>query len=288
MTRSLLLGSVLIVALSACYTVRVQESQFLDPRPAHLPDSVKASSYWPAPYRLEEGTFPFGDSARLYRVMLVRPGAELAVVYFGGSNFQIGQDYRRFSPLAELGVHVFVADYPGYGESGGTASIESFQQAALAVYDEALARTGVAASQLIVHGHSLGSMLAMYVASQRTVGAVVLEGPATNAGEWARTFTPWYARPFVRYDIPESLLRHDNLERVRHLRVPLLILAGEADRDTKPVMARRLYQNAGMHAAEKTLVVLSGTDHLILRRDPRAVEAYRSFVTLLAAAKAFR
>lgn len=286
--RSVLLACMLAVAASACVTVRLDEAQFLDPRPAQLPDSVRTSAFWPAPYRLEEGRFSFADTAQLYRVALIRPGADVAILYFGGSNFQIGQDYRRFSPLAGLGVNVFVADYPGYGESGGTASLESLQHAALAMYEEALLRTGVPASRLIVHGHSLGSMLAMYVASQRTVGAVVLEGPATNANEWARTFTPWYARPFVRYDIPEGLLRHDNLERVRNLRVPLLILAGEMDRDTKPVMARRLYESAGTPTAQKRLVVLSGTGHLILRRDPRAVEAYRSFLALVRAASASR
>jgi pimeloyl-ACP methyl ester carboxylesterase len=233
---------------------------------------------WPEGYRFSEGFFVTSDTLRLYRVALTRPAADFVVLYFGGSNFQIGQDYRRFTPLLKVGVDVIVADYPGYGESGGKSTLASFQRAALAAYDEALRVTGLPASRLIVHGHSLGTILATYVAEQRAVGGVVLEGPATNAREWAQSFTPWFARPVVRFDIPESLLSHDNLARVRRYRGPLLLLAGEKDAETKPEMARRLYAASATPADMKELVIFSGADHMILRKQAGAVEAYASFL----------
>ena len=263
--------------LVGCKTVHVKESQFFDPRPATLPDSVR-TGYWPDGYRVKEGRIPLSDSVSLYRLLLEAPGAEQVVLYLGGSNFQIGQDFSRLRPLTRLGVHVFAVDYPGYGESGGTSSIESFHAAALAAYDEALRVTGVSPDRLIVHGHSLGTMLAMYVAEQRQVGAVVLEGPATNAREWARSFVPWAFRPFVRLDIPPSLTQDDNLQRVARFHSPLLLLVGADDRDTNPAMARRLYKAAGTPADQKRLHVFARTQHMVLRSNPAAVDAYRAFL----------
>ena len=270
-----------IIALTGCKTVTLTEQQFFDPRPARLADSVRAAGHWPSPYTYSQGFLQSSDGARLFRVTLTRPSSDVAILYFGGSNFQIGQDYKRFTPLLETGATVFVADYPGYGESDGKPSLDSFEKAALAAYDETLRVTGVRPRRLIVHGHSLGTMLAMYVAEQRPVGGVVLEGPPTNAREWARSFTPWFAKPFVRFRIPESLYEHDNLARIRKYQGPLLLLAGETDRETKPAMARRLYSASGTQSGLKNLVVFPGTGHMILLRDKRATEPYRKLVDLV-------
>lgn len=273
----------LLLVVMGCKIVTIEERQFLDPRPASLPDSVRVAGPWPASLRLSERMVPMGDSIRLYSVRLDASEEDLAILYFGGSNFQIGQDYARFAPLGELGVDVVVVDYPGYGGSEGTASLAALQDAALVAYDEALRATGLPAERLVVHGHSLGSMIAGHVASLRPIGGLVLEGPATNVDEWARTFTPWYARPFVRYRIEADLRRADNLARVGEYTGPLLVLAGGADRDTDPSMARRLFAGSASPPDLKRLVVLDGTGHMIVQRDPRAIEAYRAFLDVVRA-----
>ncbi|MGK2963359.1 MAG: alpha/beta hydrolase family protein [Gemmatimonadaceae bacterium] len=269
------------LGLLGCKTVTLSERQFFDPRPASLPDSVRAASYWPAPYSFSEGFFTSGDGTRLFRVTVTRPSADIAVLYFGGSNFQVGQDWRRFTPLMKTGAAIFAADYPGYGQSEGVATLDAFEVAALAAYDEVLRVTGLPAERIVVHGHSLGTMLATYVAVNRKIGALVLEGPATNAREWAGTFTPWFAKPFVRFDIPKSLLGRDNLARIRSYRGPLLVLAGEEDRETRPAMARRLYAASATPPALKRLVVFPATGHMILLREPKSIDAYSAFLEQL-------
>ena len=268
-------------ALVGCKTVSLSERQFFDPRPAALPDSIRAASYWPAPYSFSEGFFTSGDGTRLFRIAVTRPSADIAVLYFGGSNFQIGQDYRRFTPLLKTGAAVFVSDYPGYGRSEGVATLDAFEAAALAAYDEVRRVTGLPEERIVVHGHSLGTMLATHVAVNRRVGGLVLEGPPTNAREWARTFTPWFAKPFVRFDIPASLLARDNLARIRSYHGPLLILAGKDDRETRPAMARRLFAASPTPAASRRLVVFPATGHMILLRQPKSIDAYSAFLKLV-------
>ena len=120
-----------IIALAGCKTVTLTEQQFFDPRPARLADSVRAAGHWPSPYTFSQGFLQSSDGARLFRVTLTRPSSDVAILYLGGSNFQIGQDYKRLTPLLETGATVFVADYPGYGESEGKPSLDSFEKAAV-------------------------------------------------------------------------------------------------------------------------------------------------------------
>lgn len=68
---------------------------------------------------------------------------------------------------------VFYWDYPGFGNSKGKMSPDSYFKSALDVYDYLYQRY----KKIVVYGYSFGSGIAAYVAMMRQPDALILEAP---------------------------------------------------------------------------------------------------------------
>lgn len=130
------------------------------------------------------------------------------------------------------GMGVLLVEYPGYGRSAGRPSQKSVTDAVLAAYDWAEEQPGVDASRIVAYGRSLGGGAAVVLARARPAAAVVLESSFTSVSAFAR-----------RMGAPGTLVRDrfDNLEGVRQLDVPLLIIHGEHDAIVPVAHARALH-----------------------------------------------
>ncbi len=75
----------------------------------------------------------------------------------------------------ERAVEVWVMNYPGFGGSPGPAKLDQIGPDALGVFDEM--KKEAANRPIVVSGSSLGTAVALYVASQREVKGTVLQNP---------------------------------------------------------------------------------------------------------------
>ena len=112
---------------------------------------------------------------------------------------------------------------------------------------------------VVIHGHSLGSMIAGYLASQRNVDALVLEGSVTNVEQMTAARIPWFAKPFVSVEFSEEIKQVDNLKALQVYQAPLLIITGEKDTQTPPELAKSLYQHA--KSQQKQIYIAKGKHH---------------------------
>jgi pimeloyl-ACP methyl ester carboxylesterase len=95
-----------------------------------------------------------------------------AVLYFGGN----GEDVSRDMPdMEDAFPHraIYLLHYPGYGGSSGSPSQQGIFADALALYD----RVHAGHPNIVVIGRSLGSGVAVWIASQRPVARLVLITP---------------------------------------------------------------------------------------------------------------
>ncbi|MBY0572460.1 MAG: lysophospholipase [Undibacterium sp.] len=164
-------------------------------------------------------------------------------------------------------------DYRGYGRSAGSPSIENMKQDALQIYDHIRAKTP---GKLIVHGQSLGSFMAAYVAQNRVTDGVVLESTASNPLDWAQANIPWYARPFVGIELSPDLKVIDNVAAARQHRAPALVMVGEQDRTTPPELGRKVFA-AFPNAASQFLLVHDVGHNGVMKKD-QAKTAYCAFL----------
>ena len=173
------------------------------------------------------------------------------VVFFHGNAGNIAGRAYKVRPILDSGLGVLLVGYRGYGGNPGVPSEAGFfsdGRAALAF----LAGQGVSAEAIVAFGESLGSGVAVNVASEQSVGAVILEAPFTSAadvGQRAYPFLP--VRRLIRD-------RFDSLARIATISAPLLIVHGERDRVVPVELGRRLLAAA---SEPKEAVFLPGAGH---------------------------
>lgn len=75
-------------------------------------------------YTAQSVYFNASDGARLYGLLITKPGLKATVLYFTGSGSQTGIDGLEVGKLFEtLGVNSLFVDYRGEGGSEGTATL---------------------------------------------------------------------------------------------------------------------------------------------------------------------
>ncbi len=269
--RALLLVFLASFFLVACSSITIDEETVFQPKPSVTPETFDLEGI-----DLMVESIPVSDSASVDAWHLTQSPAQTTVLFFGGNGFYLVQSRGYLEALTRPPVNALLWDYRGYGRSGGSPSADVLRKDALTVYDSLVAKPSVTPEHLLVWGHSLGSFMATHVAAERSVGGMVLENPATNVEDWTGHLFPWYVRLFLGVEIDPALKQDDNLERVRRLDVPLLVVGGTDDPVTAPEMARRLHREAA--GTDPRLVLVEGGEHNGLYEDPEVQEAYRALV----------
>lgn len=203
------------------------------------------------------------DGTRLHAWHIKAVKTAPLVMYFGGNaedvSWMLDEIRRRGSDSAWL-----LVDYRGYGGSGGAPSEGALTSDALAWYDGFQREN----ERVFAFGRSLGSGVAVYLASQRRVEGVVLLTPFDSMVEVAKQHYPL---------LPVGLLlkhRFDSVSLAPRISAPLLCLAARDDEVIPEEHARRLYDAWG---GEKRLVELSG-GHNGADRHPDYWPAVRQFL----------
>jgi hypothetical protein len=204
-----------------------------------------------------EVTIASADGAKLHGWIVKPPGVERAplVLYYGGNAEEasyildaIGDPARGDTP----GVAWLVINYRGYGASEGAPSEVSLVADALAQYDYASALSGIDAQRIFVFGRSLGSGIAVQLASRRPVKAVLLVTPYDSLAAVARRHY-WY--------LPvDWMLKHrfDSIGLAPQMKQSLLCIIAGRDEVIPPEHAERLF---AAWAGPKRKVVLGGASH---------------------------
>lgn len=142
------------------------------------------------------------------------------VLYFHGNGGALPLRVDRFRKVVDAGAGLVALSYRGYGGSTGTPSETGLIADARAVSAYAAARYP---GRIAVWGESLGTGVAVAVASEQPVTHVILDAPYSSTVDVAGDLY-WY--------FPVRLLMKDQFrsdERIKRVTAPLLILHGEAD-----------------------------------------------------------
>jgi uncharacterized protein len=170
------------------------------------------------------------------------------LLYFHGNAGNISDRADRFRQVLASGFGLLALSYRGYAGSGGRPGEAALFSDALETFDWLAERT----DDIVVHGESLGTAVATYVAAERPARALVLEAPFTAALDMAADTYPWVP---VSWLMRDPFLSRDYIERVEE---PVLIAHGAADEMVPVEHGRRLFEAAG---EPKALVIIDGASH---------------------------
>jgi fermentation-respiration switch protein FrsA (DUF1100 family) len=151
-----------------------------------------------------------------------------------------------------LGQSVLVFDYPGYGRSAGSPSEAGCYAAAEAAYDWLTRARKVPPQRVLIYGRSLGTAVAVELASRRPHRALVLVSPFTSLPDVALSHLPFLpARQLMRN-------RFDSLTRIGRCSQPVFMVHGTHDRLVPFVLGERLFAAAN---APRRLLPVAGAHH---------------------------
>ncbi len=178
-----------------------------------------------------------------------------ALIYFGGNAEDVSFNMRSFS--AELPDRaIYLMNYRGYGGSSGSPSESALFKDGLTLFDEVHSQR----PEVEVVGRSLGSGIAVYIASRRPVARLVLITPFNSIEELAASQFPYF---------PVRWLLRDKYESWRfapQVNAPTLII--EADHDeVVPRASTEMLQSHFKRGLAST-VVLAGTGHNTISESP--------------------
>ncbi len=159
------------------------------------------------------------------------------LVYFHGNAGHIGHRGAKARPFLDAGYGVLLLAWRGYGGNAGSPSEEGLYHDGRAALDF-LVQSGVPLSEIVLYGESLGTGVAVQMATERRVGAVVLEAPFTSAVDVAAHHY-WYLP--ARYLV---LDRFDSMAKIGRVGAPLFIVHGERDRIVPVAFGRALFEAA--------------------------------------------
>jgi len=133
-------------------------------------------------------------AGRLYRGSLPDSVAPW-VLYFHGIAKNSSSRAPFHAMLHRLGASVLVAEYRGFGQSGGSPDEAGVERDADAWYAYARSVLGVSPQHLILYGHSLGTAVAIDLATRVQAAGLVVEGGFTSAVDRGRSCTRCFPSP---------------------------------------------------------------------------------------------
>jgi uncharacterized protein len=178
-----------------------------------------------------------------------RAGRWLLICHGNAGNLSDVGRPAHYAGLRALGLNLLAFDYRGYGESGGDPTEHGLYDDAEAAYRYLRDTVGVPAERIVIFGHSLGSAVAVELATRVPAAGLVLDGAVASVVERAQEVYPYVP---VRW-IARS--RYASVDKIGRVRIPKLFLHARGDEVIPFAHGRRLYDAA---PTPKTFVALAG------------------------------
>jgi len=192
-------------------------------------------------------------------VMLATPKEKIAAIYLPaaagkptllyshGNAEDLSAAMDLYDEWHAAGLGILAYDFPGYGLSEGSPTEESCYRSAQAAWDFLTQEKKIPASSIVIGSRSVGGGPAVWLAERVKPRALVLVSPFTSAFA-VRIPVPIFPRD-----------RFPNLERIRHIDCPLLIIHGEEDSLIRISHGRKLYEASP--ARDKRFMPVPGAGH---------------------------
>ena len=154
------------------------------------------------------------------------------ILYLPGNAGHRGYRMSRVRHFMTAGYGLLLIDYRGYGGNPGSPSEAGFYQDARA----AMRFLQNKPYPIIVFGESIGTGVAIQIATEFPICALILQSPFTSMTALRQYFYPWLPIPLQD--------KYDSLHKIPNIHVPLLFLHGQADTIVPYQQGKILFEHA--------------------------------------------
>jgi hypothetical protein len=190
------------------------------------------------------------DGLRLHAWWVEAPGSHLVTLYLHGNGGNVARRPGHLREITAAGSSVLILDYRGFGKSPGRPTEHGLYRDADAGYDH-LIGMGYEPRQIVALGESLGSAVAVDLASRRPCAGLILECPFTSLSAMAGIVVPLAGRLFAS--------GFNTRRKIAGVHVPLLIVHGDRDATVPYAMGRAVFEAAN---EPKSFWTVEGATHV--------------------------
>ncbi len=171
------------------------------------------------------------------------------ILYFHGNAGSLDSWQYVYNDFKSFGHNFFIIDYRGFGKSTGKISEEGLYIDAQTAYNYLLEK-GFKQEHIIIYGRSIGTGVAVDLASNNGSKALILESPFTNLKKLVSGLYP--------YLLPSLFLKYEfnNIGKINKINTPLLVIHGKRDNVIPFKHGLELYQN--YHGEKEFLPIENG------------------------------
>ena len=232
---TIVVGLAVVAYLGLCGLLYMKQDQLLYPG---------TSDSNPAGYT----SFRIQSGSAVIKIWALHADAGPALLYFGGNGEDLGARLADFDQ-AFPDRAIYLMNYRGYGGSTGSPSEAALIADAQATYD-VIRKTH---DKIAVMGRSLGSGVAVGLATTREVERVVLVTPYDSIADVAAERYSWAP---VRWLIRDAF---DSVKRMAAVRVPVLAVVAERDESIGRAHSDKLI--ASIPAALRHSIIIPNGTH---------------------------
>lgn len=212
---------------------------------------------WKQPRSAKDVWLNTADGVRLHGWFFEtsqRP-ALATIIFFHGNGGNISNVGWVGESLSSREFDVLLLDYRGYGRSEGDVGDETGLYAdADAAYEYVTKKRGARPSSVVLYGESLGTAVAVDLASRQESGALILESGLSSASNLASTVLPILPRRL--HFLAKN--RFESTRKLSSVKCPVLIAHGDPDLTIPTEHGRLLFAAAN---EPKKLLIFPGAGH---------------------------
>jgi len=180
-------------------------------------------------------------------VIVLNKGKKEAIIYFGGNAEAVVYNAQHFLDIFS-DYTVYLINYRGYGGSSGQPNEKGFFSDAIFIFDKVL----IEHSNISVIGRSLGTGVATYLASKRSVKKLVLITPFDSVTSLAQ-------RKFMIFPVFLMLLdKYDSMIRVKDIKSEVKVILADNDEVISKFHSQRLIDEFPLHQISVNIIYDSG------------------------------
>ena len=171
----------------------------------------------------EDVFIPVENGQRVNAWYFPAPSQGAPVILFcHGNAGNISHRLDLAAVLLEAGAGVLLLDYRGYGQSDGRPGEENTYRDAQAAYHWLTAK-GVAGTNIIAYGESLGGGVVSELARREPLGGLILQSTFTSMTDVGAELFPWLPVRLI------STIKYNTRAKLSQLRLPVLFLHSRQD-----------------------------------------------------------
>ena len=159
------------------------------------------------------------------------------LVFFHGNAGDLSNRIYKLNELDKLNINILLISWRGFsGNEGYPTEKNLYEDAEAAI--KWLNKKKVSYSQIILYGESLGTGVAVEIASKNNFNSIILESPFTSIENSAKIYYPYLPVSFLLKD------RYDSISKIKKINSPILIMHGRKDDIVPFFMGKKLFEKA--------------------------------------------